>query len=57
MLPEEVDALRALEFAELANQTHDLHAREDMRHLAACWLRLSDYAQQRRETHPDRMAA
>jgi len=58
MLPEELYVLRALEYAELANQTTDLEAREHYRYLAAGWLRLSDYARQQGQIPPPkRMAA
>jgi hypothetical protein len=57
MLPESLYALRALEYAELANQAQDLEARDHLRHLAACWLRLADYATQRQQNTSERIAA
>ena len=50
MLPDSLYILRALEYAELANQAEDSQARDHLRHLAACWLRLDDYAEQQRQT-------
>jgi hypothetical protein len=46
MLPQDLYALRGLEYAELANQAQDFEMRHHYRHLAAYWLRLADYARQ-----------
>jgi hypothetical protein len=46
MLPDTIYVLRALEYAELARRADDFEAREQFRRLAACWLRLAEYAQQ-----------
>ena len=48
MLPEDLYILRAHEYAELADKAQDFKAREILRHLAACWLRLADYAKEQR---------
>jgi len=48
MLSENVYILRAHEYAELADKAQDFKAREILRHLAACWLRLADYAKEQR---------
>ena len=48
MLSENVYILRAHEYAELADKAQDYKAREILRHLAACWLRLADYAKEQR---------
>jgi hypothetical protein len=46
MLPQDVCVLRALEYAELANQAQDFQTRDHYRRLAAGWLRLFEHARQ-----------
>jgi hypothetical protein len=47
MQPDSPYILRALEYAELASEAKDSDARECLRELALCWLRLADYARQK----------
>jgi hypothetical protein len=57
MLSQQLYILRAVEYAEIAERAEDLETRAHYRHLAACWLRLADYAQHQQQTRSQRMAA
>jgi hypothetical protein len=48
MPPESLYTMRALDYAELADHARDFKTREQLRQLAACWLRLAAYAEQQR---------
>jgi hypothetical protein len=57
MRPEDLYILRAQEYAERVEQAQDFETREALREVAACWLRLADYAREQREGTPWRAAA
>lgn len=57
MLPQELYVLRASEYADIAERAKALEIRTHYRHLAACWLRLADYAQQQQQALSERKVA
>jgi hypothetical protein len=57
MQPEELYIRRAQEYAERVEQAQDIHDREVLRGIAACWLRLADYARAQRAGPPTRGSA
>jgi hypothetical protein len=57
MPPHNLYVLRAMEYAELAEREQDFKARQYLRQLALCWLRLADFASQHRNDPPRHVAA
>jgi hypothetical protein len=57
MPPDRPYIVRALEYAELAREAEDFDARECLRELALCWLRLADYARQKQAPAADAAAS
>jgi hypothetical protein len=56
MRPEQLYIRRVQEYAERAEQAQDFEACEALREMAACWLRLADYAREQHDGKPWRTA-